>query len=68
MKQREEDQFEQVPYNNLSENDLPAFSKFGDATMKLRKIQISWESETQEAFAGAVSADAVTDGEMSEES
>ena len=61
-KQREEDQFEEDA-SYLSEEDLPAFWECSDEAR-----EIGWGSETQQAFAGAVSADAMTDGEMSEES
>ena len=61
-KQREEDQFEEDA-SYLSEEDLPAFWECSDESR-----EIGWGSETRQAFAGAVSADAMTDGEMSEES
>ena len=61
-KQREEDQFEEDA-SYLSEEDLPAFWECSDEAR-----EIGWGSETRQAFAGAVSADAMTDGEMSEES
>ena len=61
-KQREEDQFEEDA-SYLSEEDLPAFWECSDEAR-----EIGWDSETQHAFSGAVSADALTDGEMSEES
>ena len=47
----------------LSEEDLPAFHEYTAEAQ-----EIGWDSETQRAFTGAVSADAVTDGELSEES
>ena len=61
-KQREEDQFEEVP-SYLSEEDLPGIWECSDEAR-----EIGWDSETQQAYAGAVNADAVTDGELSEES
>ena len=54
-------QEEEVPSLILSEED--AFWEWRDEAQ-----EISWSSETQEAFTGAVSADAMTDGETSEES
>ena len=69
-KQREQDQqredlrpqFEEDA-SYLSEEDLPAFHEYTAEAQ-----EIGWDSETQRAFTGAVSADAVTDGELSEES
>ena len=69
-KQREQDQrredlrpqFEEVP-SDLPEEDLSAFYEYTDEAG-----ESGWDSETQLAFTGAVSADAVTDGELSEES
>ena len=61
-KQREEDQFEEDA-SYLSEEDLPGIWECSDEAR-----EIGWDSETQQAYAGAVNADAVTDGELSEES
>ena len=55
-------QFEEVP-SDLPEEDLSAFYEYTDEAG-----ESGWDSETQLAFTGAVSADAVTDGELSEES
>ena len=59
-KQREkEPEPEEVP-SYLSEENLPAFWECSDEAR-----EIGWGSETQQAFPGAVNADAMTDGEMS---